>query len=299
MTVYGDLDVSTLTELPKGRSPISTTVVPAAERPGWLERAWKRVHEEVAAGHQVYVVCPKIGDDDDAASAKADVPQRGRKADAVEEPDPDGGEDAKRPPLAVLDVAEQLATGPLAGLRLSVLHGRMPSGDKDAAMTAFAAKKIDVLVATTVIEVGVDVPNATMMIVLDAERFGMSQLHQLRGRVGRGRDPGVCLLVTESPENSVGRARLAAVAATNDGFAIAEADLNLRREGNVLGTSQAGKSSGLRQLSLVRDREVITRARADAVQLVENDPTMERHPGLAAMVASVIDEEGQGFLEKG
>jgi ATP-dependent DNA helicase RecG len=308
MTVYGDLDVSTLTELPKGRSPISTTVVPAAERPGWLERAWQRVREEVSAGHQVFIVCPKIGDDADTAGASP--PRRpGRSAAADEldfdDGDPaelggqDGGEDAKRPPLAVLDVAEQLAAGPLAGLRLSMLHGRMPATDKDAVMTTFAAGKIDVLVATTVIEVGVDVPNATMMVVLDAERFGMSQLHQLRGRVGRGRDAGVCLLVTESPENSVGRARLAAVAATNDGFAIAEADLNLRREGNVLGTSQAGKSSGLRQLSLVRDREVITLARADAVELIENDPAMEQHPGLAAMVAAVIDEEGQDFLQKG
>ena len=306
MTVYGDLDVSTLTELPKGRSPISTTVVPAAERPGWLERAWQRVHEEVASGHQVYVVCPKIGDDDAEEAAEQGRRRGGKKAAAADqfdlddvEPPDDGAEDTKRPPLAVLDVAEQLAAGPLAGLRLSVLHGRMPSPDKDAVMTAFAAGKVDVLVATTVIEVGVDVPNATMMIVLDAERFGMSQLHQLRGRVGRGRDAGVCLLVTESPENSVGRARLTAVAGTNDGFAIAEADLNLRREGNVLGTSQAGKSSGLRQLSLVRDREVITRARADAVELVEHDPAMEQHPGLAAMVAAVIDEEGQGFLQKG
>ncbi len=308
MTVYGDLDVSTLTELPSGRSPISTTVVPAAERPGWLERAWRRVHEEVAGGHQVYVVCPKIGDDADAAEVAAEPRLRSpRKAVAAGEldftgdvdPAEDGGDDVRRPPLAVLGIAEQLTTGPLAGLRLSVLHGRMPSTDKDAVMTAFAAGKIDVLVATTVIEVGVDVPNATMMVVLDAERFGMSQLHQLRGRVGRGRDAGVCLLVTESPENSVGRTRLEAVAATNDGFAIAEADLNLRREGNVLGTSQAGRSSGLRQLSLVRDREVITRARADAVELVDNDPGMERHPGLAAMVASVIDEDGQGFLEKG
>ena len=307
MTVYGDLDVSTLTELPKGRSPISTTVVPAAERPGWLERAWQRVREEVDAGHQVYVVCPKIGDDDAPGSPARQRPGRSGAADELDypddgDPDDDGGQDggeAKRPPLAVLEVAEQLAAGPLAGLRLSMLHGRMPATDKDAVMTAFAAGKIDVLVATTVIEVGVDVANATVMIVLDAERFGMSQLHQLRGRVGRGRDAGVCLLVTESPENSVGRARLAAVAATNDGFAIAEADLNLRREGNVLGTSQAGKSSGLRQLSLVRDREVITRAREDAVKLIEDDPSMQLNPGLAAMVAAVIDEEGQGFLEKG
>jgi ATP-dependent DNA helicase RecG len=166
-------------------------------------------------------------------------------------------------------------------------------------MTSFAAARIDVLVATTVIEVGVDVPNATMMIILDAERFGMSQLHQLRGRVGRGSAPGVCLLVTESPENSLGRTRLAAVAATNDGFELAEADLALRREGDVLGTSQAGKSSGLKQLSLLRDTETIGHARADAIEVVEKDPLLLTHPALAAMIADVIDEEGQEFLEKG
>ncbi len=303
MTVYGDLDTSTLSELPKGRSPISTTVVPAAERPAWLDRAWSRVHEEVAAGHQVYVVCPKIGDDVEPArkgtskKAAALIDQDGGPDD-FDEDDP-GNADEKRPPLAVLDVAESLERGPLAGLRLAILHGRMPAPEKDATMTAFAAGQIDVLVATTVIEVGVDVPNATMMIILDAERFGMSQLHQLRGRVGRGTGAGVCLLVTESPDGSPGRVRLAAVAATNDGFELAEADLGLRREGNVLGTSQAGKSSGLKQLSLLRDRKVIENARADAIELVSSDPTMADHPGLAAMVASVIDEEGQEFLDKG
>ncbi len=303
MTVYGDLDTSKLTELPKGRSPISTTVVPAAERPTWLERAWHRVHEEVAAGHQVFVVCPKIGDDQEpAATSKpkksATFADQDDAPDDFDEDDP-GNSDEKRPPLAVLDVARMLTDGPLAGLRLAVLHGRLPSPEKDAVMTSFAAGQIDVLVATTVIEVGVDVPNATMMIILDAERFGMSQLHQLRGRVGRGQDPGVCLLVTESPGGSPGRVRLAAVAATNDGFELAEADLGLRREGNVLGTSQAGKSSGLRQLSLLRDRAVIEQARDDASGLMRDDPSMAAHPGLAAMVAAVIDDEGQEFLEKG
>ncbi len=303
MTVYGDLDTSVLSELPQGRSPISTTVVPAAERPTWLERAWERVHEEVAAGHQVYVVCPKIGDDlgpaGRARSKKSsiDTDQDGGPDD-FDEDDP-GNSDEKRPPLAVLEVAESLEHGPLAGLRLGILHGRLPSPEKDAMMSAFAAGQVDVLVATTVIEVGVDVPNATMMIILDAERFGMSQLHQLRGRVGRGEGPGVCLLVTESPDGSPGRVRLAAVAATNDGFKLAEADLGLRREGNVLGTSQAGKSSGMKQLSLLRDRTVIEDARDDAFKLLEDDPTMENHPGLASMVAAVIDEEGQEFLDKG
>ena len=303
MTVYGDLDTSTLSELPKGRSPISTTVVPAAERPTWLDRAWRRVHEEVAAGHQVYVVCPKIGDDLEparrATSKKAvSLTDQDGGPDDFDEDDP-GNPDEKRPPLAVLEVAESLESGELAGLRLAILHGRMTSPEKDATMTAFAAGQVDVLVATTVIEVGVDVPNATMMIILDADRFGMSQLHQLRGRVGRGAGAGVCLLVTESPDGSPGRVRLAAVAATNDGFALAEADLGLRREGNVLGTSQAGRSSGLKQLSLLRDKQVIEDARHDAMELVSSDPTMAEHPGLAAMVATVIDEEGQDFLDKG
>ncbi|MET3807580.1 ATP-dependent DNA helicase RecG [Nakamurella sp. UYEF19] len=307
MTVYGDLDTSTLSELPKGRSPISTTVVPAAEKPQWVDRAWSRVHEEVAAGHQVYIVCPKIGDDAEVlAPASGKSPEAASRDDhdplddGLDDPDDEApGEDERRPPLAVLDVARDLAEGPLSGLRLGILHGRMLPADKDAVMTGFAARRLDVLVATTVIEVGVDVANATMMIVLDAERFGMSQLHQLRGRVGRGEAAGVCLLITEAPENSVGRARLDAVAKTNDGFKLAEADLELRREGNVLGTSQAGKSSGLRQLSLIRDREVIEAAREDAMELVGQDPTMAEHPGLAAMVAAVIDEEGQEFLDKG
>lgn len=304
MTVYGDLDTSVLSELPKGRSPISTTVVPAGERPAWVDRAWTRVHEEVTAGHQVYIVCPKIGDQlDEPARSKV------RKAVSLEDLDdipedfesdgPEEPSDTKRPPLAVVEVAQQLSSGALKGLRMGVLHGRLPPLEKDAVMTAFSAGSIDVLVATTVIEVGVDVPNATMMIIMDAERFGMSQLHQLRGRVGRGAGAGVCLLVTESPAGSNGMVRLNAVAATNDGFELAEADLTIRREGDVLGTSQAGRSSGLRQLSLLRDREVIEQARADATQFVGDDPLMTSYPGLAAMVASVIDEESQVFLEKG
>ncbi|WP_172832402.1 ATP-dependent DNA helicase RecG [Nakamurella panacisegetis] len=304
MTVYGDLDTSVLSELPKGRSPISTTVVPAGERPAWVDRAWMRVHEEVAKGHQVYVVCPKIGDQlDEPARAKvkksASLEDLNYAPDDFEFDEPEEQSDSKRPPLAVVEVAEQLAQGPLKGLRMGILHGRLPPVEKDAVMSAFSAGQIDVLIATTVIEVGVDVPNATMMIIMDAERFGLSQLHQLRGRVGRGTGPGVCLLVTESPPGSNGRVRLAAVEATNDGFELAEADLAIRREGDVLGTSQAGRSSGLRQLSLLRDREVIEQARADATQFVGDDPLMSGYPGLAAMVASVIDEESQEFLEKG
>jgi ATP-dependent DNA helicase RecG len=296
MTVYGDLDTSILSELPKGRSPISTTVVPAADRPAWLDRAWERVREEVGKGHQAYVVCPKIGDDegetpDDGSDLELDGPGPG-SADGP-------GSTSPRPPLSVTAVAQQLRDGPLAGLRLAVLHGRLPAAEKDEVMRTFAAGNIDVLVATTVIEVGVDVPNASMMVIMDAERFGMSQLHQLRGRVGRGSAPGVCLLVTEGHENAPGRARLAAVAETNDGFALAEADLELRREGDVLGTSQAGRATSLRLLSLLRDKDVIGQARDDAQGLVGDDPEMSQWPGLADMVSAVIAAESQDYLDKG
>ncbi|HEY7273719.1 MAG TPA: ATP-dependent DNA helicase RecG [Actinoplanes sp.] len=283
MTVYGDLEVSTLSQLPRGRSPIASHVVPAAEKPAYLERAWRRLREEVAAGHQAYVVCPRIG---------ADV------ADDEIEP-PGDTEPERRPPLAVTEVAPLLADGPLHGLRIGILHGRLPTEEKDAVMRAFAAGDLDVLVATTVIEVGVDVPNATVMIIMDADRFGVSQLHQLRGRVGRGSAPGICLLVTEAFEGSPARERLEAVASTTDGFKLSEIDLEQRREGDVLGASQSGKHSHLRLLSLLRDAKLITEARAEALELVADDPTLSRHPALAASVAALVDEERAEFLEKG
>ncbi|MGS0688600.1 ATP-dependent DNA helicase RecG [Nakamurella sp. GG22] len=293
MTVFGDLDTSTLSELPRGRSPIGTTVVPAAEKPGWVERAWQRIREEVGKGHQAYVVCPKIGDGDEQAALSED-------GSVLEDTDSDeGAESARRPPLTVIQVAAMLQEGPLVDLRIGILHGRLPPGEKDDVMTAFAAGQLDVLVATTVIEVGVDVPNATMMVIMDAERFGMSQLHQLRGRVGRGSAPGICLLVSEAPAGTIGRTRLDAVAATTDGFRLAEADLELRREGNVLGTSQAGRSTALKQLSLLRDRPVIETARADSMGLVGDDPEMKAWPGLAEMVSLVIASEEQQYLDKG
>ena len=298
MTVYGDLDTSILSELPTGRSPISTTVVPAADKPAWLDRAWERVCEEVGKGHQAFVVCPKIGDDEGETSDDGSDLESDALGPADGSTDGPGGT-SPRPPLSVTAVAQQLRDGPLAGLRLAVLHGRLPAAEKDDVMRSFAAGNIDVLVATTVIEVGVDVPNASMMVILDAERFGMSQLHQLRGRVGRGSAPGVCLLVTEGHENAPGRARLAAVAATNDGFALAEADLELRREGDVLGTSQAGRATSLRLLSLLRDKDVIAQARDDAQGLVGDDTKMSQWPGLADMVSEVIAAESQDYLEKG
>ncbi|MFF5254266.1 ATP-dependent DNA helicase RecG [Streptomyces leeuwenhoekii] len=289
MTVFGDLETSVLDQLPAGRSPIASHVVPAADKPHFLARAWERVREEVGNGHQAYVVCPRIGDDaDEAADAK-----KAAKKEASE------GEADKRPPLAVLDVAEQLARGPLKGLRVEVLHGRMQPDDKDAVMRRFAAGEADVLVATTVIEVGVNVPNATVMVVMDADRFGVSQLHQLRGRVGRGSAPGLCLLVTEMPAASAARQRLDAVAATLDGFELSRIDLEQRREGDVLGQAQSGARSSLRVLAVIEDEEVIAEARREAAAVVAADPDLEHLPGLRTALDALLDEEREQYLEKG
>ncbi|MGI5178378.1 ATP-dependent DNA helicase RecG [Dactylosporangium sp. CA-152071] len=283
MTVFGDLETSVLSQLPNGRSPIASHVVPATDKPAFLDRAWRRIREEVAAGHQAYIVCPRIGD------AKSDG------EDLALAP----GDDDRRAPLAVLDVAPQLAEGPLHGLRIGILHGRLPADEKDAVMRSFAAGDLDVLVATTVIEVGVDVPNSTVMMILDADRFGVSQLHQLRGRVGRGSAAGLCLLVTESVEGTPARTRLDAVASTTDGFKLAELDLEQRREGDVLGATQSGRRSHLKLLSLLRDAELIGDARAEAFELLEDDRELTRHPGLAATVTQLVDEERAEYLEKG
>ncbi len=283
MTVYGDLETSALRELPAGRSPITSSVVPVAEKPAWLERAWQRIREEVAAGHQAYIVCPRIGEGT-AEEADPDEP-------------PTDDESERRAPLAVNDVAPMLAEGPLHGLRLGVLHGRLPADEKDTVMRAFAAGDLDVLVATTVVEVGVNVPNATVMAILDADRFGVSQLHQLRGRVGRGSAPGLCLLVTEVPAETATRERLDAVASTLDGFELAQLDLEMRREGDILGAAQSGRGS-LRMLSLLRDQDVIEQARTEARTLVAADPALTGHPGLAGMVAELVDDERAEYLEK-
>jgi ATP-dependent DNA helicase RecG len=289
MTVFGDLDVSTLTELPAGRSPIATHVVPVAERPHYLARTWARIKEEVATGRQAYVVCPRIGGD---GSADPDESLVDRAADD------DDGDRPARPPIAVLDLAAELAAGPLAGLRLAILHGRLPAEEKEKVMLAFADGMVDVLITTTVIEVGVDVPNAVVMVVMDADRFGVSQLHQLRGRVGRGADPGLCLLVTEAPEASPARQRLDAVAGTLDGFVLSRIDLEQRREGDVLGTVQAGRKSSLKLLRLLSDEDLIQQARAEAISLVDADPALAGEPGLAAAVRALIDVERTTFLEK-
>ncbi|MEU8029312.1 ATP-dependent DNA helicase RecG [Streptomyces sp. NPDC049099] len=288
MTVFGDLETSVLDQLPAGRSPIASHVVPAADKPHFLARAWERVREEVANGHQAYVVCPRIGDDADEAAD----PRKARQKSAEDEAD-------KRPPLAVLDMADQLSRGPLQGLKVEVLHGRMPPDDKDAVMRRFAAGETDVLIATTVIEVGVNVPNATVMVIMDADRFGVSQLHQLRGRVGRGSAPGLCLLVTEMPEAAAARQRLNAVASTLDGFELSRIDLEQRREGDVLGQAQSGARTSLRVLAVIEDEEVIAEAREEATAVVAADPELERLPGLRTALDALLDEEREQYLEKG
>ncbi|MQA35541.1 ATP-dependent DNA helicase RecG, partial [Modestobacter roseus] len=291
MTVYGDLETSTLRQLPAGRGGVSSSLVPVREKPSWLDRAWERVREEVAAGRQAYVVCPRIGDlpgeKDDGPGGEDGAPPEDEK----------GGSD-RRPPLAVLDVAEELRAGPLAQLRVEVLHGRMTPEDKEARMRAFAAAEVDVLVATTVVEVGVDVPNATVMVVMDADRFGVSQLHQLRGRVARGKHPGLCLLVSEAPATSATGQRLAAVAATTDGFELARLDLETRREGDVLGAAQSGRRSGVRLLSLLDDEHLIAEARVEATRLVEEGRGLADHPELAAAVAALALDDRADYLEK-
>jgi ATP-dependent DNA helicase RecG len=286
MMVFGDLDISTLTELPAGRQPIATHVVPAAERPNYYARTWERIREEVGRGRQAYVVCPRIGD--------------GLAGDEAETPDEstDDESQAQRPPIAVLDLAAELSADQLAGLRIGVLHGRLAPEEKDKVMLAFADGTVDVLVTTTVVEVGVDVPNATVMVIMDAERFGVSQLHQLRGRVGRGSHEGLCLLVTEVPQDSLARERLAAVAETADGFKLSEIDLRQRREGDVLGTAQAGRRSSLKILNVLSDREIIVGARAAATELVDADPALAGYPALARVVGALAGSDRAEYLEK-
>ncbi|MFF1323959.1 MULTISPECIES: ATP-dependent DNA helicase RecG [Streptomyces] len=286
MTVFGDLETSVLDQLPAGRSPIASHVVPAADKPHFLARTWERVREEVGNGHQAYVVCPRIGDEED------DPKKAGKKKSPEDEAE-------KRPPLAVLDVADHLAKGPLQGLKVEVLHGRMHPDDKDAVMRRFAAGETDVLVATTVIEVGVNVPNATAMVIMDADRFGVSQLHQLRGRVGRGSAAGLCLLVTEMPEAGAARQRLNAVAATLDGFELSRIDLEQRREGDVLGQAQSGARTSLRMLAVIEDEEIIAEAREEAAGVVAADPELTGLPGLRTALDALLDEEREQYLEKG
>ncbi|MEU6727717.1 ATP-dependent DNA helicase RecG [Nonomuraea wenchangensis] len=284
MTVFGDLEVSTLSQLPSGRAPITTHVVPAAEKPHYLERTWERVREEVALGRQAYIVCPRIGD------------LEGDEGDL--QVAPASGDDERRPPLAVLDVAELLTQGPFHDLRVGVLHGKLPPEEKDTIMRSFSRGELDVLIATTVIEVGVDVPNSSVMIIMDADRFGVSQLHQLRGRVGRGGLPGLCLLVSDFPAGTPARARLDAVAATLDGFELSRVDLEQRREGDVLGAAQSGKRSSLKLLQLLRDEDVIAAAREEAAALLAEDADLAGHPALRAEIDRLLQDERAEYLEK-
>ena len=301
MTVFGDLETSTLRELPAGRAPITTHVVPE-DRPGWMARTWARVAEEVAAGRQVYVVCPRIGDEDDPDEDA--VITDGPDADDGGEDGDDGAGASGTPPPAralksVVAVSEELAAEPsVSGLRLDVLHGRLPAEDKDAVMGRFQRGETDVLVSTTVVEVGVDVPNASVMVVMDADRFGVSQLHQLRGRIGRGGHPGLCLLVTGTDARPA-LERLNAVAATTDGFELARLDLAQRREGDILGAAQHGRRTQLEFLHILDDEDVIEEAREDAFALVAADPDLSGHPVLAAAVQARVDAEQAAYLERG
>ncbi len=288
MTVFGDLEVSTLVELPAGRGTVQTSVVPLAEQPQWVGRVWARVREEVERGHQAYVVCPRITGDE-LEQGETDAPL-----------DDDEAAVASAPVAlsAAEDVVDELRTGPLAGLRVDLLHGRLPPDEKDRAMRAFASGETDVLVATTVVEVGVDVANATAMVLLDADRFGISQLHQLRGRVGRGGHPGLCLLVTQAAAGTPARERLDAVAATTDGFELSRVDLEQRREGDVLGRSQSGFRSSLQNLRVLRDEQTIVEARAAATTLLADDPDLTRAPELRRRVTELQDSRQSDFMEK-
>jgi ATP-dependent DNA helicase RecG len=279
MTVFGDLDLATLTELPGGRADVATTVVDALDRPAWVERAWARVREEVAQGRQAYIVAPRI---DPVEEPKKKTKKMKTMMGEIEV-------DIRRVPrqlASVTDLFAYLHDGPLAGLQLGLLHGRLPAGEKDAVMGQFAAGDLDVLVATSLVEVGLDVPNASMMVVTDAERFGISQLHQLRGRIGRGAHPGVCLLITAAEAGTPTRDRLEAVAATRDGFRLAETDLAQRREGDVLGVSQAGRQSSLRLLRVLEHADLIAQARGYAEKVVAQDPELA-DDGVADYVADI------------
>lgn len=292
MTVFGDLDVSVLDQLPAGRQEVSTFVVPLAEKPSWASRLWSRAREEIKAGHQVYVVVPKIGGGDSAGDSEAGETLFSTGAGA--------GEGARDALASVESTLDQLrGEEALEGVRMEGLHGRMDPAEKNRIMTGFAAGDIDLLVSTTVIEVGVNVPNATLMIIMDADRFGISGLHQLRGRIGRGSLPGTCLLVTKQEKGGTSRDRLDAVAATRDGFELSRVDLEQRREGDILGSSQSGKKSTLRLLRALTDAALIEKARQDAFGLVEEDATLAAYPDLARAIERALDAEREAFLGRG
>lgn len=310
MTVFGDLDVSVLDTLPAGRQKISTHVVPLAEKPAWASRLWQRAREEIDAGHQVYVVVPKIGEDGDgleegaaffgASSLNGAGTGAGNSAQGYFGQGGSASSDGKVQLTSVASMHAYLsAEDALVGVRIGTLHGRMDPAEKTAVMTAFERGEIDLLISTTVIEVGVNVPNATLMIIMDADRFGISGLHQLRGRVGRGGYAGTCLLVTRQEEGGVSRERLDAVASTTDGFELSRIDLAQRREGDILGAAQSGSKSTLRFLRALADADIIERAREDARSVVEKDPTLAKHPSLARTIDRALDADREAFLGRG
>ncbi len=253
MTLYGDLDVSIIDEMPPGRTPVKTKVLSRLEE----AVAWKRITEEVATGRQAFVVCPLVEDSPkvEAASATAEF---------------------------------QRLSALMPDLRVGLIHGQLRPVEKEAVMSEFRAGEIDVLVATTVIEVGIDIPNATVMVIEDADRFGLSQLHQLRGRVGRGRHRGLCLLIAD-PATEDGEERLAAMAATTDGFVLAQEDLRIRGQGTVFGARQSGVAD-LKLADLLRDLDLLTAARNDAFAIVDRDPGLADHPELAEEVRAMLGE---------
>ena len=298
MTIFGDLDVSTLRQLPSGRSPITTHVIPVLEKPHYLDRAWERIKEEVGKKHQAYIVAPRITapevDESKNKITQADIDMARLMGDEITSEELNG-----EGMVSVEELAPRLATGALKGLKLAPLHGKQSAELKEETMAAFSSGEIEVLVSTTVIEVGVDVPNASMMVIMDADRFGVSQLHQLRGRVGRGSVPGLCLLVTAAEEGSPAMERLTAVAGTLDGFELSRIDLDQRREGDVLGRAQSGTKSHLRLLRVLRDEDLIEKARSVSLRLIEDDPTLSSFPTLAHEVSLLKAEESSEFLDKG
>ena len=288
MTVFGDLDISTLRELPGGRVAITTHLIPVLEKPHFLNRAWERVKEEADKGHQIYIVAPRIVNPSKKLTEREIVAAQLLGEELLDNEEM----------TAVEELAPQLATGALKGLKIAVLHGRLSSEVKEQTMSAFARGEIQVLVATTVIEVGVDVPNASMMLIMDADRFGVSQLHQLRGRVGRGSVPGLCLLVSNAQEDSQSMNRLKSVAATLDGFELARIDLEQRKEGDVLGRSQSGGKSHLRLLRVLRDEDLIQRAREVALKILAINSDMDHLPELKNEVAKLQSDEAARFMDK-